>query len=224
MRAAKNSIPIYVLTAAAVVFQMLATAPCATAKHFVERHQAAVVAADSSESNLLRLRKSDSMWTVLELPEVQAQMQKVMGTNIEKYFAATQIIDMPSVRGDELYASGGVGAQYNATESFFDLNLVSKRVCVVVLADRKLSVYGADSFETMPSAAQDFVLDLQSRLAGMDEADRDLLLTCSAMTVDEMPQVLSNKIAALKKVLKNTNLAIQFKKPETSAYTIARAK
>jgi hypothetical protein len=142
-------------------FQLIQPSPCAAARHSVQRKSTPAPA--SVPTNFMRLKKSDSLWVVLEDPEVRQGMKDIMGTAVEKYFDATQITELPDVRDNELYSIGGVRGLYTIRESFFNVNLATRKLCVIVLNDNDLSIYGVPSFDRLPQPARDYIDDLQSR-------------------------------------------------------------
>lgn len=147
-----------------LALQMTAFSPAVSAKNFWDQKKSSVVIA-TMPTNFQRLRKTDSLWTVLEDAEVKKEMQTVMGAAVENYFDATQVTELPSVNGDDLYSAGGVRGLFTLSESFFDLNLANKKLCLAVLNDRALSIYGASSFEQLPAPVREYIEDLQTRIA-----------------------------------------------------------
>ena len=143
----------------AIAIQMLALPPVVEAKK-------GFVTPVPHVTTLQRLRKSDSMWHVLEDEEVKNGMKAVMGNAVERYFDLTQLAEMPEVDADDLYSAGGVRGLYTVCETFFNLNLQTKKVCIVLLDNNKLSIYGAASSEQLPQPVKDYIEDVQSRQTG----------------------------------------------------------
>ncbi|MBX9721490.1 MAG: hypothetical protein K2X81_08865 [Candidatus Obscuribacterales bacterium] len=142
----------------AIAIQLLAFSPSAEAKK-------GFVTPLPRVTTLQRLRKSDTMWKVFEDEDVKAGMKAAMGNAVEKYFDLTQLTEMPEVDGDDLYAAGGVRGLYTVCETFFNVNLQTKKQCIVILDNNKLSVYGAESNEQLPQPVKDYIDDVQSRHA-----------------------------------------------------------
>lgn len=154
----------------------LSFSPAAEAKNFWNQDMALAkrsakvadkkteLAAKPQQTSLIRLKKSDSLWTVLEDFEVKELMKETMGADLEKYFSSTQLTELPDVKGEDLYATGGVRGLFTITESFFDVNLNTKKVCVCVLNEGVISVWGADSFQTLPEPVREYIEDVQSRI------------------------------------------------------------
>jgi hypothetical protein len=116
------------------------------------------------QTNLLRLRKADTLWVVLKDPQVKKAMNEAMGTAVKKYLDATEITELPDVKNNELYSAGAVKGLYTIMESFFDLNLLTGKVCIAVLDDSTLSVYGVESFDKLPVATREYIEDLKTRM------------------------------------------------------------
>ncbi len=148
-----------VAIASAISLQLLSLAPAVQAKKEMQSPIPRL-------TTFQRLRKSDSMWKVLEDEEVKDGMKTVMGSALEKYFDLTQLTEMPEVVGDDLYSAGGVRGLYTECETFFDLNLITKKQCIVLLDGGVLSVYGAASMEQSPQPVKDYIQDVESRYSG----------------------------------------------------------
>jgi hypothetical protein len=128
-------------------------------------------ASTPQEFTLQRLKKADSLWTVIEDPEVKECIKTCMGSDIQKYFAATQEAELPDVKGDDLYSLGFVKGLCTIKESFLDLNLRTRKACIAVLDCNQLKIYGADSANDLPEPMILYIDDLKSRKAGEQRRD-----------------------------------------------------
>lgn len=155
-----------ILTAGVIATQIAAVTPAFSAKGFWDQKKAlAQRGMPEIQTSLIRLKKSDNLWTVLEDSEVKSLMKKVMGSDTEKYFNMTQLAEMPEVKGNDLYSAGNVRGMFTICETFFNLNLTTKKLCICVLDDNKLSIYGAQSHEDLPEPVREYIRDLQGRMS-----------------------------------------------------------
>lgn len=120
-------------------------------------------------TNLIRLKKADSLGVILNDREVQERMRDVLGEDIGKYFSVTEIIEIPETKNNEIYAFATAREAGRRAESFFDLNLSNKKLCVIIRQDAHLFVYGADSAATLPEYAREYIDDLRLRLGKADK-------------------------------------------------------
>lgn len=152
----------------AIITAIAASVPFASltpvfAKHFAEEQSASYTL--PQQTNLLRLRKADNLCTVLEDAEVKESMKESMGSAVQKYFDTTQIMELPNVKGNDLYSAGGISGLFTICESFFNINLLTKKVVIVLLDDDKLSIYGAADETELPAPVQEYIEDLQLRVS-----------------------------------------------------------
>ncbi len=193
------------LVALAVTVQALSFSPNAAGKNFEKQSSASLNQVLAQETSLIRLKKSESLWTVLEDEDVKSLMKSTMGADLDKYFDATQITELPDVKGADLYAAGGVRGLFTISESFFDLNMNTKKVCVCVLAENKLSIYGVDSMSKLPEPVKEYIDDVRSRLHGKEAMVSSVALPqiCFARPKRED----SSKLVAVHAAKKNLNLS-----------------
>lgn len=117
----------------------------------------------SQQFNFNRLRKADDLWQVIDDPELRDCMKESMGADLQKYFDATERAELPEIKGDDLYSLGFVPHLFTIRESFLDLNLRTRKICIAVLDCDKLQIYGADSKTDLPEPMILYIDDLKSR-------------------------------------------------------------
>lgn len=108
---------------------------------------------------LNRLRKCDSLSTVLADEEVQSIIKSTMGSDTSKYFNYTKQSELPDVQDNELYSLGFT--QTSGSESFLVLNLLSRKACIALRNNDKLTIYGADSLNELPRPMILYIDDLK---------------------------------------------------------------
>ncbi len=114
------------------------------------------------KSSWMRLKKSDSLESVLQDSEVSVALEDLLKGNLESYLEASKISELPGVNDDDLYAIAR-SRNANLKESFFNLNLQNRKITVLVLDGRTLSIYGAETYEQMPAPALEYLQDLHGR-------------------------------------------------------------
>lgn len=193
------------LVALAVTVQALSFSPNAAGESSEKQNSASLNQVLAQETSLIRLKKSESLWTVLEDEDVKALMKSAMGADLDKYFNATQITELPDVKGADIYAAGGVRGLFTISESFFDLNMNTKKVCICVLSDGKLSIYGVDSMSKIPEPVKEYIDDVRSRLHSREAmlSNEELPKLCFAKAKREE----SSKLAALPAQKKHLNFS-----------------
>ena len=183
-----------ILTSVAIAAQTTALATEVSAKGFWDQKKALTQRTPVLQhSSLIRLKKSDELWKVLEDSEIKALMKQTMGSDTEKYFNVSQLIEMPNVDKDELYAAGNVRGLAGIMESFFDLNMASKKLCICVLDDGQLSIYGAADHEALPAAVREYIKDLQGRMDRRPKIVFAKANTNVALTAQESKQAQPKK-------------------------------
>lgn len=108
-----------------------------------------------------RFAKSDSLPAILDDPELSMQLKALLGEDLQLYLKAAQINELPQYKNDEFYARGV--SNLGDCESFFNLNLKSKKLNVLVYKDGRLCVYGPANPDEFSFAVDEYIEDLKSR-------------------------------------------------------------
>lgn len=164
MKSTKRALAAFMI--AVTVLAVQAVGSPAVGKNFWEQKKS-MSAEQSQEKTLQRLRKCDNLEVVLEDSEVVQILKETMGDASKQYMDATAIMELPDVRGNDLYAIGSAGDLTPVRETFFDLNLSSKTLCVVMLNGTRISVYGSDSEANLPEPVKDYLQDIRGRVSSL---------------------------------------------------------
>ncbi|MBX9686528.1 MAG: hypothetical protein K2X27_07485 [Candidatus Obscuribacterales bacterium] len=151
----------------AILFLLLSLAQCSllSSPVIAKRYFVKI----ETQSSFNRFRKIDSLDQVFDDSEVRDSMKLILGEDLGKFLASSKTMEMPEVSGDELYSLGLAPSGSDLKETFFDLNLMSKKICIALLSKESLDVYGLKSIDDAPPALIEYIKDLESR--GQKKAD-----------------------------------------------------